>query len=750
MNKIQIYRDDVIELIKNNSIGELKKYIKENNVNLKKLNNEDFDVLIFAIENSNSFELINFILNLCQYKTLNYIFIKKEKIKKYKVQHSNEFLCYKVPIFLALSKTNLKVANVLLKEKANINFTIKNFDGIDINVIQYLCKTNSLNSINLNYILRNCFSLNHISNDLINTLVNYQFKNNLFLLETIFKHFIFDNSFILKCLYFSKIKRPLSTIQLKEMVFKEETKILYNDTVYYNAIHEGNYEALKLLFNFDGSDQIQILNKIKKFGLLEMAIEEIDYLFVKKIINLKNFDFKYCNLENILLNVSKIGDLELKKLLLKSLISKPVNFENVDLKNILKEASRYNNYNYYNNKIILEFILEKLLKISFQNFSNIDISSIENNDVSYLSLLLNVAIKIGNFKLIQRLVEHKQLKAIIDINVKDYNNEYPIIMAYYVTIYYATEFNSMKSYINSLEIFQYLLNHGANCNEKDRDGNSLLLLAIQNKKYNVVKYLLKQNITLTKEDISEGYSLALINAIVQKKIEIIALLLNRNYHKNIHADIPLKSKQYGFTPLIFSYLLNYNDIFNLLLNYFDINELDYNGYSLLHYAILKDDLDTVTRLIKIGANINFVKDGFSRGNAPIDIAIDIKNKEILSILLNEKQLLLNEPNEWGEIPLMTIIESNNYLINEKVIIIKNLIQLGSNVNFIDRRFNSPLIYAIQEESMTLTKLLIDYGADVNIINKDGHSPLEYANQHYLSDISTLLLKNGAKPVLINN
>ena len=37
-----------------------------------------------------------------------------------------------------------------------------------------------------------------------------------------------------------------------------------------------------------------------------------------------------------------------------------------------------------------------------------------------------------------------------------------------------------------------------------------------------------------------------------------------------------------------------------------INEVDILQYSVIHYAVLKEDIDTVKLLLKMGADINFV------------------------------------------------------------------------------------------------------------------------------------------------
>lgn len=713
-------RDVITKLIKNNNIIKLKNYIESNHIELSELNNSNFDILIFSIKNTNLPSIVKYIINQCQYKSLNYTFIDRKLYNKNFINGKNKYNFLKIPLFYSIAIDNIKISDLLIKQ-ADINFLINDFCGNTINVIQYLSYINELNIKNLKYILNNGFSIVNINDTLINTLINYKHGNKIDLLECIFEHYLLDNAFILNLIYNGKNKIAFSKKQLQDVYNKERKKIEITNFAYSNAVNEDNYEALKILFKYDGDEYNKLLNKIEKYRLLEFAIEEEDYDFVKKILNFEAFDFQYTDIESVIIKASKICNVAIVKLIVEKLNNQNCDFKINNFEKIFLEATQFNHYNYYYNNSILEFLIEKLLNIKSGNFENIDVSSIKNKNSSFLSLLLNVAIKIGNLKLIQCLLNHPELKSMLNINMKDNNNEYPIMMTYYASSYYSTENNAMESFINSMKIFEYLLDHGANYNEKDRGGNSLLLLAIQNKKYIIAKYLLKYNINISKEDANEIYPLSLIEIIYQNKIDAFKFKIKNQFNiRRFNSNIPIKIKanKFYFNPLVFAYLLNRQEIFKILLNYCDINELDFNGYSVLHYAILKEDIETVNHLISIGAEVNFKKNKFGRGNSPLDIAIQIKNKNILYLLLNHKDILLNIPNEYGKIPLMTIIECNNYTVDEKKIIIDYLVKRGADINYIDRHKNSPLMYAAREGSLSLIKLLIEYGANTTVINKD--------------------------------
>ncbi|OUM61308.1 hypothetical protein PIROE2DRAFT_67561 [Piromyces sp. E2] len=59
-------RTNVIEKI--NNLIDLDAYVKKKKIKLEELNDEDFDLLIYAIEHSGSVHLINYILNNVHYE----------------------------------------------------------------------------------------------------------------------------------------------------------------------------------------------------------------------------------------------------------------------------------------------------------------------------------------------------------------------------------------------------------------------------------------------------------------------------------------------------------------------------------------------------------------------------------------------------------------------------------------------------------------------------------------------------------
>jgi len=178
--------------------------------------------------------------------------------------------------------------------------------------------------------------------------------------------------------------------------------------------------------------------------------------------------------------------------------------------------------------------------------------------------------------------------------------------------------------------------------------------------------------------------------------------------------------------LILAYKQGYLKIFHYLLKYLNINQKDMAGNTILFYAIDKDDKEEVKELISMGADIN---EKNYIGNSILDHAIftgKSENKSLLLMLLDMENLALNEQNGKGETPLISLIRSTNYTVQDKVDMVTYLVKRGSKINVVDGSNNSPLLYAIKNNYTEVAKFLIRNGAQVNITNKEGITPLDLA------------------------
>jgi len=771
MSTIDNLRDNIIKIINDNNISDLIRYVEINHVILKELNNNEFDILIYVIENSDSLQIFQYVISQCNYETLNYSFYCNNNSRVYYPESVGADICYrgyKVPLFSAIAKKKFLMADILLVRGADINYRLNILNWEDINVVNYLYHIGSsyFNKATLKYIFSHDFNLKCLTTDLLNQFKNISDNG----LEIIFNYCIFDNTFVLNMLGYFKYNIPISKKQLHSIITNQKNKIKIDRMCYDEALRLKKYDTVNLLIDYDGNPYN--LDYFECYEILEKAIYFNNYNLVKSMINYKvacNFELfllsksdktgETVNFENLLLEAIEVENAHILKLIIELLISncQKFDFKSIHFEKLLIVASNKQNVD------ILIFIIKLLLFVLYNMniFQNADIYSFrvklnnnlldvlpsdivelgkiisEKNDNQYFNLIINCLIKIDNLESIKYLLENDELKPKIDINVKDRNDEYPIIAA----------FNS-----NNIRIFKYLIEYGANCNVngKDRENSEdeirpLLSMAIRKKKYRILNLLFQLPIVIDKEEFNSCVPSHFIDAIYNNKISEIELFIkDGHFDKSIH----FVSNNYNFTPLSFAYILNHMEIFNILLNICHINELDYYGYSILHYAIIKMDVETVRMLINRGSNINYIDNMNGHGNAALDIAIYIKNEIIFNDLIQNKDLLLNIPNEFGVNPMITLLKINNYNNKEKEKIVDCMIKLGSDVNFIDENRNSPLVYSIQNNYLPIVRLLVEKGANINFIiqkcmDDEDHSILFYTMKLGFEEIAKFLIDNSA-------
>jgi len=766
MLTINDLRNNIIDLIKNNNVADLINYVEVNCVFLQALNNNEFDILIFSIESCDSLDIIQYILSQCQYEVLNYSFYCDSDYSQYYPEPVGQDICYrgyKVPLFSAIAKKKFRIADFLMEKGADINYRLNILNWEDINVVNYLYHIGSVyfDKTILRYIFSHGFNINCLTANLMSQFKNI-YDNGL---EIIFNHSIFDNAFILNMLDYHSRKKPLSNKQLLSLIYNEKRKIKIDRECYKEALSLKKYDIIMLFFNNDVNHHN--LNSYECYDLLEKAVVFNNYNLVKSILNYKvvnNFErFLYSaskksgeeiNFENILIEAIEVENVRILQLLTELLISnyEVSDFKNAHFEDFLLVAS------HGNNPEVITFVLKLLLFVlSIEHNLNIQLNMdvscfrarlnnslsdgsrneimelgkiiISKNDIHYFNLILNSLIKTGNIDFLKLLMDDKELKPKIDINVKDRNDEYPLMAAFYS---------------NNINIFKYLLDYGASINISGVDKDSydeqikpLISLAIKGCNYRILELLLKNPISIDKEEIGESDLSPFIEAIYNNKIDEIDFFVKTGCFDKTSRFI---TENYHFTPVSLAYLLNHQAIFKVLLDFYNLNDLDYYGYSILHYAILKKDVDTIHNLINRGVEVNYYSNANGHGHSALDIAINIKGERIILDLLKHKNISLNIPNEHGITPMITLLKLNNYENKEKEHIMEFFIQCGADVNFIDEDGNTPLVYAVNNNYLPIVKLLVKNGANVNFII-----------QNYMGDNDQSLLlyamKLGSKVII---
>jgi len=149
--ELEIIKENVCKLIKDNDIDRFNQYINTNEKDINRLSYENdttnFDILIYSIQNNVSIEIIKAILPFYKNKSLNYI--------------QNRWS----PLIAAFLNNKFEIANLLLENNADIKNGYEKYS----NILQYILSKNDLkkrlNDENIKYILDKLYEKNIIPID---------------------------------------------------------------------------------------------------------------------------------------------------------------------------------------------------------------------------------------------------------------------------------------------------------------------------------------------------------------------------------------------------------------------------------------------------------------------------------------------------------------------------------------------------------------------------------------------------------
>jgi len=488
LNNLETLEDKrkiVVEYIKMKKILELKNYMEENHLSFSFFNNEEYDLLIYAITINVSLEMIKFIIPY--YRTLDYYI------------HTHR--SYKSPLFCALSVNNFAVADILIKYGASINYKIHNKD-----IIYQLYYYRRLNSTNLIYILNHGFEL---TSELIEALMNRNINNfsenyNNDIINNISKYYTLDNGFILNLLSFYKYKLSLSNQQLQALVMYKTNKISISYKCYYEALCNNNNNAINWFFNHIRNEPKVYLDDIEINELLHKAAEKNNYIFIERLFKSKIFHFN--NIIEMFLGQIYMSvifgnvNIDFIFFFLKKLFSnKNFNLKNIRCDFILVDLSRFQNYE------LMKLFIKKLLShkafdfniiISFEHFFNI---ILEMDNVQLIEFFINESLKHKTFNLNNINIEKTFHYLMVKKNVE--------LMQIYIkkSLSHETfDFNKINfddillivSQFNDSElmilIIEKIINHETFVLNKIKIGRDLLILRQLDDNILVLEYFIKE------------------------------------------------------------------------------------------------------------------------------------------------------------------------------------------------------------------------------------------------------------------
>lgn len=274
--------------------------------------------------------------------------------------------------------------------------------------------------------------------------------------------------------------------------------------------------------------------------------------------------------------------------------------------------------------------------------------------------------------------------------------------------------HSIKLEPQNLEIIRTLLGAGVDQNISSVDGNTALLLAIQEQQTDIVNILT----SFITKDRSERHADTIRNTSA--------------------VDIINKCNNHNVTPLICACELRnfeFDVVEDLLLMGAIVNCSDHKERTPLIVALENNDNDLVDILVKHGANVNFPGD---KRTTPLHEMCKTNHLNNVHLLIS-KRSDIEIVDKHSMTPIMLASKYGH------IEIAKIIIKAGANINNGDLNGMTSLMLACMGGYKNLMDLLIENGADINKCDHNDWTPLlAYANsQHDNPEIIKFLIEKGA-------
>ncbi|KAH9502346.1 hypothetical protein Btru_073508 [Bulinus truncatus] len=286
------------------------------------------------------------------------------------------------------------------------------------------------------------------------------------------------------------------------------------------------------------------------------------------------------------------------------------------------------------------------------------------------------------------------------------------------------------------DICSLLIAKGANVNQADADGNSLLNMACWRGFFEIAQLLVNNGADIDSQNASGNTPL--YTCVLKGFQNIAEFLISTNCNMNL-------ANSRGFTPLYYASQSGDISMVQILLKAGANPDWGDHTYKTpLMVAAEAGHLDVVHSLLQAGADVN--KKSRAGRTASYEAASN-GHKQILQALIQYKADL-NLSTVKGITPLLEAISSNHTNVA------KALIQSGCDVNLADRTYWAPIHAVIRQvsnmfdpgdnaEMRSLVGELVHAGADINKTDGENWTPLYQAASAGDFELCKFLLAEGA-------
>lgn len=268
---------------------------------------------------------------------------------------------------------------------------------------------------------------------------------------------------------------------------------------------------------------------------------------------------------------------------------------------------------------------------------------------------------------------------------------------------------------------------------KDSAGNTPLHIAlIKDSPFDYIKFLVETGADVNARN-KDGDSVLFL-AVRKNKKDVGDLLLSKN------ADI-FASNTENNSPLRIA-LTQGGEVQDWLITSQTLNASDGSGNSPLHYACEWKLDEAVSALIQKGANVNAVN---ANGESALFAAVKADSPSTINILVENGIITDTRSNltrdHLGNTPLHYAVKWNSLQAAQSVI------SLGFDVNSQNLSGKTALSDCCRSDKKQMAVLLIQNGANVNSTDVTGRSVLVDAIQSGNEEMVNLLLEKGANPLI---